>query len=39
MIFFVIQLQEDHLKANRDADEWKAREIVNDMAMRKVVID
>lgn len=32
----VRKLQEDHLKANRDADEWKAREIVNDMAMRKV---
>lgn len=39
MVFFVIQLQEDHQKADRDADEWRAREIAKDMAMHKVVID
>ncbi|XP_074580342.1 U11/U12 small nuclear ribonucleoprotein 59 kDa protein-like isoform X2 [Curcuma longa] len=30
------QLQEDHQKADRDADEWRAREIAKDMAMHKV---
>ncbi|KAG6511727.1 hypothetical protein ZIOFF_029804 [Zingiber officinale] len=32
----VRKLQEDHQKADRDADEWRAREIAKDVAMHKV---